>query len=288
MASVGFVIHHERSEAAELAKGAAVWLLDRGHDVRFLPDDAARLGFAEQACSPAELPVALDLAVSLGGDGTMLRTVDLVSGDGVAVMGVNLGQLGYLTEVEPGQLLVALKRFLAGSFEIEERMRLAVSLETAAGPGTPAATGLPGLNEAVIEKTPVGHTVRLAVEIDGDFFTTYAADGLIVATPTGSTAYAFSARGPIVSPHHRALVLTPVSPHMLFDRTLVLDPTSTVRIEVLGDRPAAVAVDGRAVGVLRDGDAIVCREAIEPARLVTFAPGSFLRILKAKFGLNDR
>jgi NAD+ kinase len=287
MASIGFVIHHERPEAAELATAAAVWLLERGHEVRFLPEDALRLGFEDQACPPGELPVALELAVSLGGDGTMLRTVDLVSGDRVPVMGVNLGQLGYLTEVEPGQLLVALKRFLSGSFEIEERMRLAVALETS-GDGAASTAGLPALNEAVVEKTPMGHTVRLGVEIDGAFFTTYAADGLIVATPTGSTAYAFSARGPIVSPHHRALVLTPVSPHMLFDRTLVLDPTSTVRIEVLGERPAAVAVDGRALGALTTGDALVCHEAEEPARLVTFTPRSFLRILKAKFGLNDR
>ena len=84
-------------------------------------------------------------------------------------------------------------------------------------------------NEAVLEKTPMGHTVRLAVEVDGEFFTTYAADGLIVATPTGSTAYAFSARGPIVAPRHRALLLTPVSPHMLFDRTLVLEPDARLR-----------------------------------------------------------
>ena len=92
-------------------------------------------------------------------------------------------------------------------------------------------------NEAVLEKTPMGHTVRLEVTVDGEFFTTYAADGLIVATPTGSTAYAFSARGPIVAPTHRALLLTPVSPHMLFDRTLVLDPGAELRLAVEGAPP---------------------------------------------------
>ena len=108
-------------------------------------------------------------------------------------------------------------------------------------------------NEAVLEKTPMGHTVRLAVEVDGEFFTTYAADGLIVATPTGSTAYAFSARGPIVAPTHRALLLTPVSPHMLFDRTLVLEPAASLRLVVQGHRTATLSVDGRNLGELERG-----------------------------------
>lgn len=287
MTTVGFIVHHERPEAAELAKRAAVWLFERGHDIRLLPDDAARLGFDEFASGPDSFTAGLGVTISLGGDGTMLRTVDLVADDQVPVIGVNLGHLGYLTEVEPGHLLVALERFLAGSYDIEERMRLAVTVETEVADATERMEH-PALNEAVVEKTPAGHTVRLGVDIDGDFFTTYAADGLIVATPTGSTAYAFSARGPIVSPHHRALVLTPVSPHMLFDRTLVLDPSSTIRIEVLSERPAAVAVDGRPIGTLGVGDVVVCRAARHPGHLVTFGPRNFLGILKAKFGLNDR
>jgi NAD+ kinase len=126
------------------------------------------------------------------------------------------------------------------------------------------------------------------VEVDGEFFTTYAADGLIVATPTGSTAYAFSVRGPIVAPTHRALMLTPVSPHMLFDRTLVLDPGAELRLTVQGHRAATLSVDGRNLGELGEGDAVVCTAAARSARLVTFGPRDFLRILKAKFGLNDR
>ena len=143
-------------------------------------------------------------------------------------------------------------------------------------------------NEAVLEKTPMGHTVRLAVEVDGEFFTTYAADGLIVATPTGSTAYAFSARGPIVAPTHRALLLTPVSPHMLFDRTLVLEPAATLRVIVQGHRAATLSVDGRNLGELAEGDSIVCTAADRSARLVTSGERDFLQILKSKFGLEDR
>jgi NAD+ kinase len=226
----------------------------------------------------------LDGAISLGGDGTMLRTVDLVSGAGVPILGINVGQLGYLTDIEPAGLGEALDRFLAGEGLIEQRMLLSVRVERA---GETVAEHT-AFNEAVVEKTPMGHTVRLAVDVDGEFFTTYAADGLIVATPTGSTAYAFSVRGPIVAPTHRALLLTPVSPHMLFDRTLVLEPDAELRLAVQGHRPATLSVDGRNLGELGEGDAIVCTGAPRSARLVTFGQRDFLHILKAKFGLNDR
>ena len=152
----------------------------------------------------------------------MLRTVGLVAEAGMPVLGVNVGQLGYLTEVEPAELSRRSRRSSPATHGIEERMLVAVRVdaETELGP-VPHAVAL---NEAVLEKTPMGHTVRLAVHIDGDFFTTYAADGLIVATPTGSTAYSFSARARSSTPTYAALLLTPVSPHMLFDRTLVLEP----------------------------------------------------------------
>jgi len=144
------------------------------------------------------------------------------------------------------------------------------------------------LNEAVIEKAQSGHTVRLLARIDGAPFTHYAADGLIVATPTGSTAYSLSARGPIVSPRHRAMLLTPVSPHMLFDRSLVLDPSELVEIEVSGHRPAEVAIDGQPVGTLDDGDVVSCSPSAATAGFVRFGAYRYHQILKAKFGLADR
>ncbi len=303
MSVVGIIVHPERAQAAELARDAAAWLSDRGHEVRMPLRDAAVAGLGELGAAEDTFSRGLDLAVSLGGDGTMLRTVDLVAADGVPVVGVNVGQLGYLSEVEPPGLRMALKRFLAGSFEVEERMLLQVTV-VAAGPLDEPADQYPGsvtpvrrshdgrtflaLNEAVLEKTPMGHTVRLGVSVDGETFTPYAADGLIVATPTGSTAYAFSARGPIVEPTHRCLLMTPVSPHMLFDRSLVLAPTARVRLDVMGDRPATLSVDGHNLGMLRRGDAITCTAAPVSARFVTFGPRNFLHILKTKFGLSDR
>ena len=284
MAVVALVLHHERDLAARLAQDAAAWLRAEGHEVRLPGKDAEVAGLSELGCPGESLGDGLDLAVSLGGDGTMLRTVDLVAGSGAPILGVNVGQMGYLTDVDPTAVREAIGRFLAGEGMIEERMLLSVRVERADGPPSEHVA----FNEAVVEKTPTGHTVRLGVWVDDQFFTTYAADGLIVATPTGSTAYAFSARGPIVAPTHRALLLTPVSPHMLFDRTLVLDPEARLRLVVEGHRAATLSVDGRNLGELGEDDAIVCTAAARSARLVTFASRDFLQRLKAKFGLNDR
>ena len=207
---VALLVHHERPEAAEVARRLERWLAERGHQVVLPAEDARAAGLGGLAVAEAALnDEPLDLAVSLGGDGTMLRTVGLVAEAGTPVLGVNVGQLGYLTEVEPGEAIEAVEKVLAGDHGIEERMLVAVRVdaETELGPVPHAA-----LNEVVLEKTPMGHTVRIGVHIDGDFWTTYAADGLIVASPTGSTAYSFSARGPILDPDLRALVLTPVSP----------------------------------------------------------------------------
>lgn len=285
MAAVGIILHHERAHAAELVREAVAWLTERGHEVRLPVTDAGIADLKEHGCPEPAFARGLDLAISVGGDGTMLRTVDMVAGDAVPVIGVNVGQLGYLTEVEPRALRMALKRFLAGSYVVEERMLLDVRVE--AGSFEPGGRHL-ALNEAVLEKTPMGHTVRLDVSVDGEFFTPYAADGLIVATPTGSTAYAFSARGPIVEPTHRCLLMTPVSPHMLFDRSLILDPSAQVRIEVAANRPATLSVDGRNLGTLGEGDAVTCTAATRSARFVTFGPRDFLQLLKTKFGLSDR
>lgn len=290
MAVVALVVHHERPEAAETARRAAAWLTERGHEVRCPAADAAIVGLEPHAVPDEAIAAGLDLAASLGGDGTILRTVDMVSTEGVPVLGVHFGQLGYLTEVEPEDLERALARFLAGDHDVEERMLLQVRVEArdwpSGHPGVPAAPL--ALNEAVLEKTPSGHTVRLEVWINGRFFTTYATDGLIVATPTGSTAYAFSARGPIVAPTHRSLQLTPVSPHMLFDRTLVLNPDDEIRLVVCGHRPATLSVDGRNLGELVADDAIVCTGSPYSAHMVTFGERDFHAILKAKFGLEDR
>jgi NAD+ kinase len=279
---IGLVMHTER--APQLALDTVEWLLERGHEVRMLRDEAVGLQVPELGVQHDDLAIGMDLMLSLGGDGTMLRAVDLVADDGVPVLGVNLGQLGYLTEVEPSGVRMALKRFLAGSYRIEERMRLQVGLHRV---GHEVET-FQSLNEAVVEKSQMGHTVRLDVELDGRPFTSYVSDGLILATPTGSTAYSFSAGGPIVDPRHRAVLMAPVAAHMLFDRALVLRPDCQIRVSVGGTRSAGVSVDGRAAAALEPGDTVVCTASDQPARLVTFGTHDFHAVLRAKFGLSER
>jgi NAD+ kinase len=282
VSAFGLVLH--RGRAVELASATSRWLMERGHEVRLAVADAAALGVPELGVPEDELVIGLDLVVSLGGDGTMLSAVDLAAPEDVPVLGVNLGQLGYLTTVEPDGVRMALKRFLAGSYGVEERMRLDVTIERTGE--EPVLLG--ALNEVVVEKSEAGRTVRLEVELDGRPFTSYVADGLILGTPTGSTAYAFSVRGPIVDPRHRAVLLAPVAAHMLFDRSLVLGPDCAVRVTVGGDRRAGVSVDGRPHGSLEPGDVVTCTGSPRPARLVTFGAHDFHSVLRTKFGLAER
>ncbi|MBV8463603.1 MAG: NAD(+)/NADH kinase [Acidimicrobiales bacterium] len=274
MGVIAFFAHADRPEAKGLAERAGAWLRDHGHDPvpAVGPDGTTDVAGA-------------DLVVSLGGDGTLLRAVDHAAPVGVPVLGVNLGRLGYLTSVEPDHLEEALARFLAGDYQVEERMTMDVALRHADG-ARPA--GRTALNEATVEKTVPGHTVRVTATIDGRPFVTYAADGLVVSTPTGSTAYNLSARGPILSPRLRAVVLTPVSPHMLFDRPLVLDPSEQLELTVEEPRPAVLVVDGITVGQLEPGSVVECREGERAARLVTFGDRDFHAVVRAKFHLADR
>jgi len=286
MAAVGLIVHLGRASAADHARQLAAELAASGHEVRSPAEDAATaaLDGVNIVDGPA-FAEGLDLVVSLGGDGSILRALELIGQAGVPIMGVDHGQLGYLTEVEADDAADAVTRFLAGDADVEQRMLLDITIDPA--DSGPVERHL-ALNELVVERSSEVNTIRLRVDIDDEFFTTYAVDGMIVATPTGSTAYAFSARGPIIDPAHRALLVTPVSPHLLFDRSLVLEPSTRVDLTLDDHRPATVSVDGRRITTVGDGAMIRCCAAPQSARLVTFGSRRFHHVLKAKFGLNDR
>ena len=274
---LGLIAHPDRAEAHELAARAVAWCA--AHDVATTVVEAG----PEVDAAPGALAGDFDAVLSFGGDGTMLRTVALVAARGIPVLGVNCGQMGYLTEIEPEALEPVLGRLHVGDFAISERTMLAVEVQSVG----PAGGKWAALNEAVLEKPNAGRLVRFEVVINGAPFTSYAADGVIVATPTGSTAYSFSAGGPIVSPRLACFLMTPVSPHMLFDRTLVLDDHEELLLHVT-DRPAILTIDGRELGEVEAGTTITCTCGPDPARIITFAPRDFHQILKAKFGLADR
>lgn len=285
MSSLGLAVHRFRPDALAVARSVAEWASQRGMSV---VADESDLASIDSPLVIAGEVADVDVLVSVGGDGTMLRAVRSLNGANIPIVGVNLGMLGYLANVEQESILDALSAWHAGKlgvdFHFDDRMLLEVNIWTN---GARKASVL-ALNEVVIEKKEAGHTVRLGVDIDKAPFTTYAADGLIIATPTGSTAYSMSARGPILSPRLRALLMTPVSPHMLFDRSMVLDPSEAVRVEVLGHREVNVATDGGLVHSLRPGDVIEIRAANEVARFMRFEEQRFHQVLKSKFGLNDR
>ncbi len=284
MARFVLVVHPQRPQAHHLAQELACWLAAEGHEVRLPGLDAHSADLPALACSDADVAAA-DLVVSLGGDGSILRAVRLAADAGVAVLGVNFGKLAYLAEVEPGAARKAIQRWLTGEFDIVELMRLVVQVRTAAGDisGEP----LRALNEVVVEKLDRGRSIRIGLSLEGRYFTTYQADGLIVASPTGSTAYSLSVRGPILEPTHRALVVTPVSPHSLFDRSLVLPPTTTISIQVESEHPAAVSIDGDLCRVLHPDGVVECTASDRPARLVSTGQRHFDDILRAKFGLGQ-
>jgi NAD+ kinase len=286
--AVGLVPHRERAVAHELARWARAWFVERGIEVRVPEPDAASAGLEDCAVPVASFAKGLDLVLVLGGDGTMLHAVQLVYPLPVPILGVNAGQLGYLSAIEPNELESTLPRLVRGELEISERMMLEVIVKTESGEGGSVERTEFALNEAVLEKVGAGRLIRLLVSINGTPFTTYAADGVIVATATGSTAYSFSAHGPIVSPDHRCLLLTPVSPHMLFDRPLVLGADEELEFVVTDGRPVSLTVDGREAGLLTTGGVVVCRAAPASARLVARRPADFHQLLKAKFGLADR
>jgi NAD+ kinase len=282
--TVGLVPHRDRPVAHELAQRTAAWLVAHDVEVRVPATLAPSAGLDAYSTPDATFASGLDLAISLGGDGTMLYAVQLVYPAPVPLVGVNVGILGYLSELEPEELEHCMPRLLAGDYKVSERTMLAVDVESA---GT-ARGAWYALNEAVVEKLRAGHLIYLDVSINGSAFTSYAADGLIVATPTGSTAYSFSAGGPIVSPDLRCTVLTPISPHMLFDRSLVLAEHEEIAFVVVNGRNVALTIDGRELGELCSGDRVRCRVADEPLRLVSVQPRDFHQILKTKFSLPDR
>jgi NAD+ kinase len=276
---VGLLAHRVRPQAQELAKHMARRLTELGAVVRVPEEDAALTGLTEWAVPEAEFARGLSVAVSVGGDGTMLRTVDLAAD--VPVLGVNVGHVGYLTAIQPDEVIARgdnmLRDLLEGRYLTESRMTLSVEVD---------GRLYRALNDAVIEKFSAGNTVRLGTLINDTPFTDYSADGLIVATPTGSTAYAFSVRGPVVSPLMEAMVMVPVAAHMLFDRSLVLSGSETVSIRVLEGRDAALFVDGLTAGVLEQGSVVTVKRHPVPARFITFGPRAFHQILRTKFGLD--
>jgi len=273
MTRVGFVVHPAREPALVAASRLEEWLRDR--DVETRREDGAVGGSRARAFAEG-----LDLVVSVGGDGTFLRAAHLASGADVPVLGVKVGRMGFLTEVEPEEAPAVLERVLAGSATVEER------LAVRADPQGAAFEPQWALNEIIVEKSARHRLIRLAVFVDDCYVTTFSADGVIVATPTGSTAYSFSAGGPIVSPSVPCILVTPIAAHMVFDRSLVLAADEHVTLGVLGEEPGLLSADGRESLELPVGSSVRIGRAPTPARFVRRGDAPrFHALVREKFGL---
>ncbi len=296
MATVVILVNPVRVDARGLASEIAEWLERRRHVARVFrlaPADRAEGKVPAGELRGADLSGA-DLAVSLGGDGTFLRLVPLAYRAQVPVLGVNFGRLGYLLEVEPAALFGTLERALSGDALVEDRLLLAVTVpggltqadgddRSLVGDGMVCPEGerwWVALNEMVVEKTVPGHMVSLATAVDGEELLTYKADGVLVASPTGSTAYNLSAGGPILAPSIPAMVMTPVAPHLAIDRSVVLRADQQATVRVLPPRPAVLVVDGREAGRLSPGAEVVCRVAPGSFRMVRSGERGFARQLR--------
>ncbi len=281
---LGIVLHHYRDEVRKMARQVIEWC---GDDiaVRLPAVDASLIEREDLAVDEAGFGAMLDVCISLGGDGTMLRSAALVAQHGVPILGVNAGRLGYLAEVEPSHLIDALDEWRAGRLAIEPRMMLEVTSDTPGGDGRPFRGW--ALNEAVVARIDSGRTVDVLASIQGRPFSNYLADAVIVATPTGSTAYSLSAGGPIVEPDFRALILTPVAAHMVFNRSMILAPTTEVTFTVQGHRGAVLALDGESCLELEPGESVSCRAAEVEVKLLVSGERDFHTVLKEKFHLID-
>ena len=238
---VGFILKPDKTEAGALLEGLVPWLRTQGHVSVVTAEDQINPAGAE-VVPEADLGDSVDLAVALGGDGTMLRAARVVADRGRPVLGVNLGQLGFLAGFSPAEAQAALAAALAGTLPTTERMRLAVTFTRAgAEPITKHA-----LNDAVLHQGAMARLVEIDAFVDGEFVASYRADGLIVATPTGSTAYNMAAGGPIVVPGQAAMALTPICAHALTNRPLVIAAGATIRLQLGADvRGVLITVDAQ-------------------------------------------
>jgi NAD+ kinase len=279
--TVGLVVKRDRPRAVRLARRMMSWLARRG--LRVLLDAEGHLTGAP-ARSKEALAREADLIVVLGGDGTLLSIARRTDAR-VPILGVNLGELGFLTEVVEKEAMPMLARVITGRYELDRRMTLAASLRR----GDLVGRRFRALNDVVITNGARARIVEFAVSVDDLPLTTYRADGIIVATPTGSTAYSLSVGGPIIEPTVQVLLLSPISPHTLSNRPVVLRPTAVVRIAIgRREQDALLTIDGQEVTPLTGGDVVEVRQGRSPITLVRSPDRTYYDVLRSKLGWGAR
>jgi NAD+ kinase len=282
----GFLLKRGKPEARDLAAELAPILRARGCTLFGLADDAAAIP-GSTAVPDDKLGASIDALAVLGGDGTLLYGAALVADYGVPIFGVNLGSLGFMTPYARGEAAAAIDQAARGALPIEERVRLTTTIFP-----PPGGTGAPlrarsAVNDAVLTQRSLARLLDLRARLDGAEIASYKADGLIVSTPTGSTAYTLAAGGPILTPNVQAMVLTPICPHTLTNRPLVFRPDSRLEIENASGGPVTLTIDGQWGYELASEASIEVRRADEPLRLYS-PPRGFFGILREKLSWGER
>ncbi|MFQ5966993.1 MAG: NAD(+)/NADH kinase [Acidimicrobiia bacterium] len=272
---IGLVLHHDRTEAFELAEEFVELAAAEGLELLASSEDAKRLG-----TSAADLDrEQLDAVVAVGGDGTVLEGARLALQTDAAVLGINAGRVGFLADVDPEGLKPAVLALAAGEWAEQQFM----TVEAAMPDGSRAV----GMNDVVIEKIASQRLVSIELAADDREVITYHADGIVICTPSGSTAYNLSAGGPLVDRRLDALIVTPVASHGLFAKPLVFSPEVELRCRVADDRPVGVAVDGRELGSLGAEEHVEIVRGSRPVRMIQMTGRSFDQVLRKKFGLDS-
>jgi len=276
--TVGLVLHPER-DALPAIDTIADWALRRSATVLGLPDEVGRLPCAAVAVEPVDLVTRSDLLVSLGGDGTMLRTMRLSEGRAKPVLGVNVGRLGFLAEIDVAELPEALSAIDENRYRVEPRMAVRAAL--------PGGHHVTGFNDIVLVRSPCHRSAAVAISVQGHPFVRYAADAVIMATPTGSTAYSFSAGGPIVSPRLDAVLVVAAAAHSVFNRALMLAADEALSLELLpSSGRLAVEVDGQVAGHVEAGDVVTVTAVPAAASVVRLGHTTFYERARRKLQVN--
>ncbi len=275
---IGVVVRLRHEGAINALHELHQWLESQGKEV-FLDASTARLIERESPYRNADIPKLVDLIVVLGGDGTLLSSARLMVDFEIPLLGINLGSLGFLTEIPRGEMIATLEQVFKGNIRVESRMLLKADVMRQ---GELVASSY-CLNDVVVSKGTLARMIRVHIRVDGQLVTGLRADGLIAATPTGSTAYALSVGGPIVHPDTDAVILAPISPHVLSNRPVILPRTSHIEIELASDEePSMVTFDGQVGFTLRAGDVIDVRAAEKQLQLMVSPQRNYFEVLRTK------
>ena len=279
---VGLVAKYQEPKAAETVRWLIPWLKKRGKKV--LVENGVVRGMAK-SCTKKQMAAEADLLISLGGDGTLLNIAPLVERPDVPILGVNLGGLGFITEVAVDELEAVLSKTLDGDYEVENRM----TLEVRVGRKGAKLRTFRVLNDAVIAKGARSRIIDLETFVGGDYLCTYRADGLIISTPTGSTAYSMAAGGPILEPTQGAIVLSPICPHTLTHRPIVVPSTAPIHVSLRSFSDTVIfSPDGQKGLRLHKGDVVEARDYGMPVSLIKIPSRSYYEILRGKLKWGER